>query len=159
MVVVEVGVVTAVGRGRTRSSAWRRISTRSSLKNIRNALQSTRNRTSRSRGSRESSRGITLPLEILEIELEILGDIPRGVVGVGEVLEGVGSPPKLVADSSAATAASTRYSMVKSEFHPMLPSSSYNQLQPRSSSNITLRAVRTRCVAGSNTRSALTPSS
>jgi hypothetical protein len=110
-------------------------------------------------GVEEAVVEVASPPEVLEIELEVLGDIPRGVVGVGEVLEGVGSPPKLVADSSAATAASTRYSMVKSEFHPMLPSSSYNQLQPRSSSNITLRAVRTRCVAGSNTRSALTPSS
>jgi hypothetical protein len=72
--------------------------------------------------------GVTSPPEVLEIELGVLGDILGGVVGVGKVLEGIGSRPKLGADSSAAIVASTRYSTMKSELHPVLPSSSCGQL-------------------------------
>jgi hypothetical protein len=68
----------------------------------------------------EAVRGVASPLEVLKVELVVLEDIP-GVVR--EALEGV-------ADSSAATVASTRYWTMKSELHLVLPSSSCDRFQP-----------------------------
>jgi hypothetical protein len=55
-------------------------------------------------GARIAVGGVASPPEVLEIESIVLVDIPGEV---GEALEGV-------ADSSAATVASTRYSTTKS---------------------------------------------